>query len=145
MSYLTVRPQHTIRPWSFTEDLETTMNRMFSAVEPDSGYTPAVDVQETKDAYIVEADIPGIKKEDIQIEVLENTVTIQGAREHEIEEKKDNYHRIERKYGSFKRSFKVPGGFQHDKVKATFTDGVLKLDLPKQDELKAKQIEVSGN
>ena len=145
MSYLTVRPQRAIRPWPFSEDFEDTFHRMLTGTESESGYAPAVDVQETKEAYIVEADIPGIKKEDIQIEVLEDTITIQGSRNEGKEDKKDNYHQMERSYGSFKRSFKIPGGFQHDKVKATFTDGVLNLNLPKQEELKAKQIEVSGN
>ena len=77
--------------------------------------------------------------------ILEETLTIQGTRKNESEEKKDNYHRIERSYGSFKRSFRIPGGFQHDKVKATFADGVLSLTLPKVEEQKARQIEVSGN
>jgi HSP20 family protein len=145
MSYLTVRPQRTIRPWPFSEGFEDTFHKMLSGAETEFGYAPAVDVQETKEAYIVEADIPGIKKEDIKIEVLEDTITIQGSRNEENEEKRDNYHRIERSFGSFKRSFRIPGGFQHDEVKATFTDGVLRLNLPKQEELKAKQIEVSGN
>lgn len=145
MSYLTLNPQRAVRPWPFSEDFETAVNRMLSNTESDSNYTPAVDIQETGDAYIVEADIPGIKKENIQIEVQEDTVSIQGNRKREKDEKKDNYHRIERNYGRFKRSFQIPGGFQHDKVNATFTDGVLTLHLPKQEEFKPKQIEVSGN
>jgi HSP20 family protein len=145
MNYLTVNPQPSLRPWLFSDEFETAVNRWINAGESKSAFTPAVDVQETDDAFLVEADIPGLKKEDLQIEILEDTVSIQGSRKHESEEKKDNYHRIERSYGGFKRTFRIPGGFQHDKVKATFTDGVLRLNLPKLDEKKAKQIEVSGN
>ena len=145
MSYLTLNPQRSLRPWLFSDDFETAVNRWANGGESKSGFTPAVDVQETDDAYLVAADIPGLKKEDIQIEILEDTLSIQGTRSHGSEEKKENYHRTERNYGSFKRGFRIPGGFQHDKVKATFTDGVLRLTLPKMDEQKAKQIEVSGN
>ncbi len=145
MSYLTVNPQRALRPWLFSDDFENAVNRWVGGTEAKEGYTPAVDVQETAEAYIVVADFPGIKKEDIGIEILEDTITIQGTRTDESEEKKENYHRIERSSGSFKRSFRIPGGFQHDTVKATFTDGVLTLNLPKVEEQKAKQIEVSGN
>ena len=145
MSYLTVNPQRALRPWLFSDDFESAIDRWMGGNTAKSSFVPAVDVQETDEAYIVEADIPGMKKEDIQIEILEDTVTIQGSRNSENEEKKENYHRIERSSGSFKRSFRIPGGFQHDRVKATFTDGVLNLTLPKVEEQKAKQIEVSGN
>lgn len=145
MNYLTVNPQRSLRPWLFSDDFENAVNRWINGGESKPGFRPAVDVQETDEAFLVEADIPGLKKEDIQIEILEDTVSIQGARTQQSEEKTDNYHRIERHYGSFKRSFRIPGGFKHDKVKATFTDGVLRLTLPKLEEQKAKQIKVSGN
>jgi HSP20 family protein len=145
MSYLTVNPQRVLRPWLFSDDFETAVSKWAGGSESKTAFNPAVDVQETDDAFVVTADIPGLKKEDIVIEILEDTVSIQGTRKNESEEKKDNYHRIERSYGSFKRSFQVPGGFAHDNVKATFTDGVLTLNLPKVEEQKPKQIEVSGN
>lgn len=145
MSYLTLSPQQSLRPWMFSEDFDTAVNKWINGSAAKTGFNPAVDVRESEEAYLVEADIPGLKKEDIQIEVLDDTVTVQGTRKDEREDKKENYHRVERTYGTFKRSFKIPGGFQQDKVKAVFADGVLRLTLPKQEAQKPKMVEVSGN
>ena len=148
MSYLTLNPQKVLRPWLFSDEFENAVNQWAGVASTKTSFSPAVDVQETDTEFVVVADIPGMKKEDIQIEILEDTGSIHGTRKRESEgdeEKKEQYHRVERSYGSFKRTFRIPGGFQHANVKATFKDGVLKLSLPKLDEQKPKQIEISRN
>ena len=152
MSYLTVQPKRNTRPSLFNDEWDTLLNQFFGTtpacntnVDSDVNYAPAVDIQESDDAFVITADVPGIAKEDLKIDILENTVTIQGHRKHEVEEKKDNFHRVERSYGTFKRNFKIPGGFVHDNTKAAFENGVLTLTLPKPELQKPKRIEVSGN
>lgn len=151
MSYLTLSPQRSLHSNFFGNDFETLLNQCFNTPEcrsnrtNESSYAPAVDVQESDEAFIITADVPGIAKDDLKIDILDDSVTIQGQRNHESEEKKDNYHRVERSYGSFKRQFHIPGGFVHKKTNAQFDNGVLTLTLPKPEVQKPKRIEVSGN
>ena len=152
MSYLTVHPKRATRPTLLNDEWDTLLSQFFgsapacqASTESEANYAPAVDIQENDEAFVITADVPGIAKEDLKIDILDNTVTIQGHRKHESEEKKDNFHRVERSYGSFKRNFKIPGGFVHDNTKAAFENGVLTLTLPKPDLQKPKRIEVSGN
>lgn len=142
MKTLPVRTNRTLAPWFFNDDFESAVDRIFRG-NGGQVYAPAVDLHETEEAYVIEADLPGMKKDDINIEVLEDTVTIQGVRNDETEEKRENYHRIERHRGEFKRSFRIPGGFDASAVKAEFNDGVLKLNLPKQEVQKARRISVN--
>ena len=151
MSYLSLRPQRALRPSFFNDEFETLLHQCFNtpkcstAHSSESSYAPAVDVQENDDAFVITADIPGIGKDDLKIDILDDSVTIQGQRNHGSEEEKDQYHRIERSYGTFKRQFHLPGGFVHKKTKAQFENGVLTLTLPKPELQKPKRIEVSGN
>ncbi len=105
-------------------------------------WTPAVDVYEDKDNIIINAEIPGVKKEDIKIELTGNQLTISGERKLEKEEKKKNYHRIERFYGNFMRTFTIPDTVQKDKISASYKDGILKVVLPKAEEAKPKEIKI---
>ena len=105
-------------------------------------WAPAVDVYEDKDNIIINAEIPGVKKEDIKIELTGNQLTISGERKLEKEEKKKNYHRIERFYGNFMRTFTIPDTVQKDKISASYKDGVLKVVLPKAEEAKPKEIKI---
>jgi HSP20 family protein len=107
-----------------------------------SSWNPAVDVVEREDNFIIEAELPGIKKEDIHISFVNEMLTIRGEKKVEKEEKKKNYHRSERSYGSFSRTFNFPGNVKADKVDAEFNNGVLKVIVPKSEEAKPKQIEV---
>lgn len=152
MSYLTVHPKRATRPSLFNDEWDTLLNQFFgstqactASTDSEVNYAPAVDIQENDDAFVITADVPGIAKEDLKIDILENTVSIQGQRKHEAEEKKENFHRVERSYGSFKRNFNIPGGFVHDNTKAAFDNGVLTLILPKPELQKPKRIKVSGN
>jgi HSP20 family protein len=96
-----------------------------------------VDLKETDTSYVVEADLPGVVKEDVDIDYKNNYLTIKAKREEKVEEKKENYVRKERKYGEFKRMFYVDN-VDEDKIKASFTDGVLKVELPKTEKAKTE-------
>jgi HSP20 family protein len=106
-------------------------------------WSPSVDVSETKDNVIVNAEIPGMSKEDVKVTVQDNILTLSGEKKQEKEEKNGSYHRIERSYGSFRRSFILPTPVEADKVKATYKDGILRITLPKTEEVKANEIPIS--
>src|SRR5437867_12863763 len=105
-------------------------------------WAPLVDITEDDKEYLIKAELPEVKKEDVKVAVENGVLTISGERKSEKEEKNKKYHRIERAYGSFERSFIVPDDADSDKVNAEFKDGVLKVHLPKSERAKPKQIEV---
>ena len=107
-----------------------------------SAWTPAADIAEHDDAYVVKAELPGITKEDVKITVQDNVLTIRGEKKQESESKGSSYHRVERTYGSFQRSFTLPTSVKSDKIDAAFKDGILSITMPKAEEAKPKQIEV---
>jgi HSP20 family protein len=103
---------------------------------------PAVDISESADALALSVELPGMKKEDVQITLENNVLTIAGERKFEKDVKEENYHPIERAYGSFARSFTVPGNLRHDQIQASFDSGVLTITLPKADEAKPRKISI---
>jgi HSP20 family protein len=105
-------------------------------------WTPSVDISETEGEYQIKAEIPDVKKEDVKVTLEDGVLTIQGERKYEKEEKGKKYHRIERSYGSFVRTFSLPDVIDEEKVKAEFKDGVLNLHLPKSEKAKPKAIDV---
>lgn len=105
-------------------------------------WTPAVDIYETDDAVVVKAELPGLEKNQIGVEVKDGILTLHGERKFEKEVTEENYHRIERAYGSFHRSFSLPSSVEQEKIEAKFKDGVLDVTLPKQERAKPKQIKV---
>lgn len=105
-------------------------------------WTPAVDVAEHEDAYQVKVELPGVSKDDVKITMQDNILTIRGEKKQEKESKSSNYHRVERSYGSFQRSFTLPTSVKHDRIEASYKDGILTIALPKAEEAKPKQIEV---
>ncbi|QMV18812.1 Hsp20 family protein [Granulicella sp. 5B5] len=105
-------------------------------------FVPAVDVYEDAQKLVLKLEIPGIRREDLDIRVEGRALTVKGERKFESEEKEENFHRIERRYGSFVRSFTLPPSVNTDEVSATATDGVLTVSLAKKPEAKPKQIEV---
>ncbi|OPL16659.1 MAG: molecular chaperone [delta proteobacterium ML8_D] len=105
-------------------------------------WMPAVDVSETKDSLIVKAEIPGMESKDIDVSLCGDLLTIKGEKKQKTEEKKENYHRIETHYGAFSRTIRVPVSVNSEKIKASYDNGVLKITLPKKEEVKAKQIEI---
>lgn len=119
---------------SFVRDLPTNRTNSF---------TPAIDLSETADAFIVEASVPGLKAEDINVSIEDNVLSISGEVQQKEEHKDRNYHRVERRYGSFKRSIALPNSVQADKIEASLENGVLHLTVPKAEEVKPRRITVN--
>ena len=108
----------------------------------DRVWSPAVDISETSDALLLRAELPGLKREDVEITLENNTLTLRGERKFEKSAEDENFLRIEGSYGSFVRSFTLPGNIQTDGTKARFQHGVLEIRLPKVDEAKPRRIEI---
>jgi len=109
-----------------------------------AGFVPPVDILEDKDAIYVKAELPGVKPEAVQLHVENNILTLTGERKLERDESRDGYHRVERSYGSFTRSFALPNSVASDQVQADMTDGVLTVKIPKKAEVQPKRIEVKA-
>ena len=105
-------------------------------------FVPPVDVYEDEHSLVLKLDIPGVSEEDLDVQLENNTLTVKGERKFEKEEKEDNFHRIERRYGTFQRTFRVPSAVDPEQVDAQFDKGVLKLTLAKKAEAKPKQIKI---
>jgi HSP20 family protein len=140
------------RPFRDMVSIQDEMNKLFddffgrplARTEWTEGvWTPSVDVSEDKDNVIIKAEMPGMKKEDVKISVQNNVLILKGEKKQEKEEKEKNYHRIERSYGSFCRSFQLPTAVKTDKIKASYKDGVLNISLPKTEEVKPKEIPIN--
>ena len=138
-------------PFRELEEMSDRLNRMFARPATRTNgketiivadWTPTVDISETDGEYQIKAEIPDVKKEDVKVTLEDGVLTIQGERKQEKEEKGKKYHRVERSYGSFVRSFSLPEFIDEEKVKAEFKDGVLNLHLPKSEKGKPKAIEV---
>lgn len=135
---------------SLRESIPSLFDRFFSdffrlpETEELSGqvFSPAVDIKETQKEYLVRVEVPGISKKDIEIEISDNILTIKGERKFEKEEKGESYHRVERSYGSFCRSFTLPTQVASDKIEASFKDGLLDIKIPKAEEKIPKKIEI---
>ena len=140
-------------PWKELEDMEKRLSTMFgrAPVTTDGDkkeaisvaqWSPLVDITEDDKEYVVKAEIPEMKKEDIKINVHDDVLTMSGERKYEKEEKGKKYHRVERAYGSFMRSFTLPEDADGSKISAEYKDGLLKVHLPKSEQTKKKAIEV---
>jgi len=103
---------------------------------------PALDIYEDKDDIVIKAELPGLEKDDVEVNMMDHTLTIKGEKKKEAEVKEENYYRSERSYGSFARTLQLPTDVQADKVKASFKNGVLEVRLPKTEEAKTKAIKV---
>ncbi len=108
-------------------------------------WEPGVDISETNDNYMITAELPGLSKDDVKIGYENGILTIRGEKKQEKEEKGKTYHRIERSYGTFERSFRLPSRIAVDKIDAKFKDGVLTLTLPKTEEARPKEIPIKVN
>jgi HSP20 family protein len=107
-----------------------------------AAFAPAVDVYENGEKVVLKLDVPGIKEEDLDIRVENQTLSVRGERKFEAEEKEENFHRIERRYGSFFRSFSLPTTVDTENVNASYNAGVLKLELKKKASAQPRQIKV---
>lgn len=108
-----------------------------------SCWTPSTDIYENKDNYVLKVELPGISKEDVNIEFENGILTINGERKEEKEVKEENLHRVERCYGTFSRSFRLPKNVNDKKINAKMKDGILELNVPKAEEVKAKAIPIN--
>lgn len=136
-------------PWSEIEDMFNRYDRAVGLsrtgtqeVMTSGDWAPRVDIVENDNEFIIKAEIPDVKKEDVKVSVDNGVLTLKGERKQEKEEKDKKFHRIERYYGSFTRSFTLPENVDESKVKATFKDGMLNLHVPKTEKAKPKAIEV---
>jgi HSP20 family protein len=114
-------------------------------MDRDSGLmrlVPAADIVENKDGFMVTAELPGLKKEEIKVTVQNNVLTISGEKKKELESQNDMAHKLERSYGSFSRTFELPAVVDASRINAEFKDGVLKVELPKIEEAKPKEIAI---
>ena len=123
-------------------NLDEAIGRLFSAPQSESPWTPAVDVAENENSLILKADLPGVEQNDIAINLENGTLTLKGERKFEKTEDKEGYHRIERGYGAFARSFTLPDSVDAEHVKADFKNGVLTVTLPKKELAKPRAIKV---
>ena len=125
------------------------LNRMFSELYQHNfsgDWTPAVDIYQTdKHEVVIKAELPDTKKEDISVTFENNVLTLKGERKLEQEVKRESYQRIERRYGSFSRSFTLPSTVDASQISASYKDGVLEVVVPKADEAKPRDIEVQNN
>lgn len=140
-------------PFRELEDVSARLNRIFGRTATRSeadrellkvaDWMPSVDISETGASYLIKAEIPGVNKDDVKVTIQNGMLTIQGERKQEKEEKDKKFHRIERSYGSFVRSFSMPDDADESAVKAEFKDGMLNVTLPKSEKAKAKAINIS--
>ena len=139
-------------PFRELESVNQRLNRFFGRgrLVPDlfgesfavAEWSPAVDVAETAEEYIVKAELPEVRKEDVKVTIENGTLHIAGERKQEKEEKNKKFHRVERSYGTFLRTFAVPLDAEENKVAADFKDGILRVHLPKAEKPRPKAIEV---
>jgi len=143
----------TISRWYPIREVATLQNRVNSLFQDFAGesepvttasFAPAVDVFENAEKVVLKLDIPGIKEQDLDIRVENQALTVRGERKFEAEEKEENFHRIERRYGSFYRSFSLPTSVDTENVQASYEAGVLKLELKKKASAQPRQIKLSN-
>jgi HSP20 family protein len=129
--------------------LQNRVNSLFRDMNGDNdplaaaSFVPAVDIYEDAQKVVLKLEVPGIEEKDLDIRVENHTLTVKGERKFEAEEKEQNFHRIERRYGSFYRAFTLPSTVDTENVKAAYHAGVLKLELAKKPEAQPKQIRIS--
>ena len=134
-AYLTTRePLYRLFDSFFNSDVQGEETR---------AWVPPVDIQETADAFLFHAELPGMTKEDIRITLENSVLRLSGERKFEKDAKKENYHRVERTYGTFTRTFTLPTQVDPDKVQATFENGILTIAVPKAEQAKPRRIEIS--
>src|ERR1041385_909080 len=140
-------------PFRDLRTLQEEVNRLFSTNltrgcgEEGIGrgaWNPSVDIYENKDNIFLEAELPGMNRDDFELSVENNVITLRGERQFEKKDDSDNYHRVERSYGSFTRSFTLPQTVSAEGANAEYRNGVLRVTLPKREETKARRIQVSG-
>lgn len=139
-------------PWKEMDTFSDRINRFFDgSLVPSlwtneenslSNWKPAADIYDQDDKIVIKAELPGVDKKDLHVDLKDNILSLEGERNSEKEVKEENYYRKERVYGKFARSFVLPNGVEPEKIKAEFKDGVLNIEIPKPEEIKRKEISV---
>ncbi len=148
MNLVTFRPQRRCNPLAGLRALEHEFDRLFgspsagSSEEHATAWAPAWDIRESQDDYTFAMDVPGISKDELEITVVENVLTVKGARNSDSEENRESYHRVERWNGVFERSVRLPKDADSEAVEAHYADGVLTVAVRKSEKAKPKSIEV---
>ncbi|MDE0468367.1 MAG: Hsp20/alpha crystallin family protein [Candidatus Poribacteria bacterium] len=151
MNYLTTR-----RPMRNLFNLHNEMGRVFGDLfasgsheggtdTEETSWMPTVDISEMENGYEIRAELPGVSEDDVNISVTDNVLTVKGEKRQEQETEGKNYHRVERHYGSFQRSFTLPRHIETEAIKAEFKDGVLTLGIPKAEVAKPTEIPITAN
>ena len=138
------------RPFGELSSLRREMDRLwdsFFGERPlarvwEGEWIPSLDVSETKDNFVVKAEVPGIDAKNIDISLTGDVLTIRGEKKHEKEEKEEDYHLVERGYGTFSRSVRLPAEVESAEIKASYKNGILKVTLPKSEKVKAKEVKI---
>ncbi len=147
MNYITTR-----RPMRNLFNLHNEMGRAFGDLfgsheggtdTEETAWMPTVDICETEDGFEIRAELPGVSEDDVNISVTDNRLTVKGEKKQETETDGKNYHRVERRYGSFQRSFTLPRNVETGKIKAEYNDGVLTLSIPKPENAKPTEIPIA--
>ena len=147
MTYLTTR-----RPMRNLFNLHNEMGRIFGGAfgsqeggtdMEETYWMPTVDISEMEDGFEIRAELPGISEDDVNVTVTDNVLTIKGEKRQETETDGKNYHRVERRYGSFQRKFTLPADINTDNIKAEFSDGVLTLSIPKSETEKPTEVPIT--
>lgn len=154
MSLVRWQPRSALRPWSPLHEMENfqqEMDRLFGWAFGrggesflDGAWSPAVDVVQQDDHYQVRVDLPGMKRDDIDVTIHGNTLTISGEKKRQSETKEENLYRAERYYGKFSRSLTLPTAVDAEKIAATYRDGVLEIKVPKTEEARARMIKIES-
>lgn len=146
MTYLTTRrPMRNL--FSFPNEMGRVFGDLFASHEDGTDmektpWMPTVDISETESGYEIRAELPGISEDDVNVSVTDNVLTVKGEKRQEEETEGKNYHRVERRYGSFQRRFRLPSEVETDDIKAEFSDGVLTLSIPKPAAVKPTEIPI---
>lgn len=146
--------KRSVARWDPFADMEAFQRWPFRVAWPDrsegvwgagrGGFAPAVDVTESEDRFVVTAELPGTKKEDVTVEVHDGVLTIRGEKRSEREEKDEHHRHVERMFGSFSRSFSLPANADGEHIKAHFENGVLEVKIQKREESKPKTVSIKG-
>ena len=135
------------KPMNVFDDMDTMIHSFFNTdwnfpVRDTRNWSPAVDVKETDNLFVLTADIPGLTKKDIKVNVASGKLSISGERTYETDQENDNYHYRERRFGTFDRSFKLPDTVDEEKISASFKNGILNVALPKHENILPKEREI---
>jgi HSP20 family protein len=134
-----------MKPEPFGTDLDRLFNTLFDRSSEARSWTPPMDLVEADDHFLLRADLPGMREDDVSIEVRDNTLRIAGERKTEHEQRERGWYRLERQFGKFSRALTLPEGVNADTIEAKFDHGVLEVRIPKPEERKPRRIEIKGN